>query len=198
MSLMKKPAVNEDESTRSTLTRLLAQWTQAYEAAHGTLPVQPYDPDWQSPCQIEPPDGAGNIQWQPVERHETPDFSGLERALEQPVHPDIKAYYGSFWSDCFQAKASEGELTLIQVWNETDFDRLIENILGHAFAKSRIKAPLTIFFASTDDEELILSVDNASGEVVLERPGERPLRSVAGTLAEFLARLDPVVPLLGN
>jgi len=133
-----------------------------------------------------------------VERQDTPDFSGLERALEQPVHPDIKAYYGSFWSACLQAKASEGELTLIQVWNDQDFDRLIENILGHAFAKSRIKAPLTLFFASTDDQELILSVDNASGEVVLEHPGARPLRSVAGTLAEFLARLDPVVPAPDN
>ncbi len=196
MSQMKNHNGDENPGTRSALTRLLDQWIQAYAAAHGTLPVQPHDANWQSPCQTTAPDSDGNIHWRPVERQDPADFSGLERALEQPVHPDIKAYYGSFWSECIPATTTEGELTLIQIWNAEDFDRLIENIIGHAFAKSRIKAPLTLFFAHTDDDELILSVDNASGEVVLEHPGERPLRTVADTLAEFLTRLDPVVPKL--
>lgn len=89
-------------------------------------------------------------------------------------------------------KAAEGGVTLIQVWNEDDFDRLAENILGHAIAKQRIKAPLTIFIACTDEGELMLSVENDTGRVVLEEPGSEPIREISPSVAEFLERLDPV------
>ena len=88
--------------------------------------------------------------------------------------------------------AAEGGVTLIQVWNDKDFDRLAENVLGHAMAKLRIKAPLTIFIASTDEGELMLSVENESGQVVLEEPGSLPIRVVSPSLAEFLDRLQPI------
>ena len=55
-----------------------------------------------------------------------------------------------------------------------------------------MRAPFTVFFACTEPEsELFLSVDNASGEVVLEAPGAKPLRTVAPSLTVFLRGLDP-------
>ena len=87
--------------------------------------------------------------------------------------------------------AAEGGVTLIQIWNDRDFDRLVENTLGHAMAKQRIKAPLTLFIASTDEGELMLSVENDTGRVVLEEPGSLPIRDVSASLAEFLDRLQP-------
>jgi SecY interacting protein Syd len=121
------------------------------------------------------------------------DFSGVERALETEINPNIKSFYGSFWCEVLDAEAEEGAFTLIQVWNPDDFDRLCENILGHAFAKQRINAPLTIFFACTDEDDLILSVENDTGKVVLEHPGQLPIREVASSLAEFLNRVESVV-----
>ena len=91
-----------------------------------------------------------------------------------------------------ELSAAEGGVTLIQIWNDSDFERLVENILGHAMAKQRIKAPLTIFIASTDEGELMLSVENETGRVVLEEPGSPPIREVSASLAEFLDRLQPV------
>ena len=120
------------------------------------------------------------------------DFDGLERALGVEIHPDIKSFYGIYWGSVMELQAEEGGVTLIQIWNDDDFDRLVENILGHDIAKQRIKAPLTIFIASTDEGEYMLSVDNASGRVVLEEPGSPPTREVASSLAAFLDRLRPV------
>jgi SecY interacting protein Syd len=171
------------------LTRLL----EGYVALHAGdgLPRQPHDPQWPSPCQEGPPGDDGSIAWRPVPRVRPPDWSGLEAALEQALHPDLAAFYGAFWSDCIPVRAEEGGATLIQVWNERDFDRLIENLLGHALQKRRRRDPLSLFVACTDEGDLVLSVDNASGRVVLEQPGQPPQREVADSLAALLARMQP-------
>jgi SecY interacting protein Syd len=179
--------------TEAALGRLIERYIALCHRQLGSLPTQAYDPAWISPCQVGEPNAQGMIYWQPVERAKAADFSGMDRALETEIHPDIKSFFGSFWCDVFDAQTEEGGITLIQVWNPDDFDRLCENILGHAFAKQRINAPLTIFFACTDEDDLILSVENDTGKVVLENPGHLPIREVAASLAEFLNRVEPVV-----
>lgn len=177
--------------TKAALGRLLQRYVEHCRRVTGSLPAQEHDPAWPSKCQVGDPDADGLIRWKPRERDCGADFSGLERALEVRIHPDIKSFYGSYWSGPLDLEAEEGGVTLIQVWNEDDFGRLVENILGHAVAKQRAKAPLTVFIACTDEGELILSVDNASGRVVLEEPGSKPIREVSSSLAEFLDRLRP-------
>ena len=176
------------------LGRLFQRYVDHCQRINGTLPTQSHDPAWVSPCQVGEPDADGMIQWQPTKRSRSADFGGLEHALEVEIHPDIKSFYGCYWADVMKLETREGGLTLIQIWNEADFDRLVENILGHAMAKQRIKAPLTVFIATTDEGEHMLSVDNASGRVVLEEPGSLPAREVSPSLAQFLDRLSPVAP----
>lgn len=184
--------MNHGIETKAALGRLLRRYVEHYERVTGSLPAQEHDPAWPSKCQVGAPDAHGLVHWEPRERETSADFGGLERALEVQIHPDIKSFYGSYWSAPLELEASEGGMTLIQVWNEDDFDRLAENILGHAIAKQRAKAPLTVFIACTDEGELMLSVENESGRVVLEEPGSKPIREVSPSLAEFLDRLRPV------
>jgi len=158
----------------------------------GDLPRVPFDPEWVSPCQIGQPDADGRIRWRPVPQHEPVSFAGLENALEVGLHPDIKDYFGSFWSAGLEASCEEGPVTLIQLWNADDFERLVGNFIGHALAKRRERRALTFFFATTDpDSELFLSIDNESGQVLLEEPGRAPRRVVDDNLAQFIARLTP-------
>jgi SecY interacting protein Syd len=181
------------------VTEALRDFIARYLTQYPTL-VDAYDPDWRSPCEVVAPrraDGIDVVGWRPLERAHADDFAGLERALELTVHPDIKAYYGSFWSGGLEATAAEGHVSLILLWNPADAERLIENLLGHALAKRRARAPFTVFFACTEpDSELFLSVDNDSGAVVLEKPGARPLRTVASSLTDFLRGLAPAPPAL--
>lgn len=177
---------------RAALDRLLRRYVEHCQRMDGSLPVQEHDPAWPSQCQVGAPDADGMICWRPRERQTTADFGGLERALDVEIHPDVKSFYGSYWGSAMELQAEEGGVTLIQVWNDDDFDRLVENVLGHAMAKQRIKAPLTIFIACTDEGEHILSVENHTGRVVLEEPGSPPSREISPSLAEFLERLNPV------
>jgi len=181
----------------STTAAALERFIARYLASFPTL-YEPFDRDWRSPCEIgEPLDHEGGrvVAWQPLRRHGGNDFAGLERALEIEVHPDVKAYYGAFWSGGLEATADEGHVSLILLWNPQDIDRLVENLIGHALAKRRARTPFTTFFACTEPEsDLFLSVDNATGTVVLEHPGSKPKREVAKSLAEFLDRLTPAAP----
>ena len=179
----------------SAVAAALADFIQRYLAAHPEPTVE-FDPEWPSPCEIgqafTAEDGNRRIRWAPLERTYANDLAAVERALEMPVHDDIKAYYGSYWSAHLDARASEGDVSLLQVWNPQDSDRLAENMLGHYLVQKRARAPFTLFFACTEeDSDLILSLDNDSGAVLLERPGQKPLREVSPNLATFLAALEP-------
>lgn len=161
--------------------------------------IDPFDPQWRSPCETGEPFTSGDdvrcVPWRPLRRAFADDFAGLERALETTIHADIKAYYGSYWSGGLEATAQEGHVSLILLWNPSDAERLVENLIGHALAKRRARAPFTVFFACTEPEsDLFLSVDNATGEVVLEAPGAKPLRTVAPSLTVFLRGLVPAAP----
>lgn len=159
-----------------------------------------YDPEWRSPCEYGTPfldlQGERRVLWRPV-RRTTPsaDLAGLEQALEIPMHPDIKAYYGAYWSGSLEATAPQGHVSLILLWNGADADRLVENLIGHALAKRQARSPFTVFFACTEpDADTFLSIDNDSGRVLLEEPGRRPLRTVADNLEAFLETLVPAPP----
>ena len=157
-----------------------------------------YDQEWRSPCELPTFENKNRTQapelvaWRPVPQNPAVDFSGLENALETTIHPDIVEYFSSFWSSTIEAKSIEGHASLIQLWNQGDFDRLVENFIGHALAKRQLKEPLTLFIATTEaDSEYFLSIDNATGAVLLEEPGRPPLRQVEDNLETFLRRLTP-------
>jgi SecY interacting protein Syd len=183
----------DSPSLAADLEAFLDRYIAAAEALRGGLPRHLHDPRWPSPCEVGAPDDRGWVAWRPVRRPPA-DFSGLERALEVALHPDVATWFGAWYSECLPARAEEGGLTLIFVWSDADFDRLLENLIGHAIAKRRAREPLTLFVACTDEEDLNLSVDNETGVVVLERPGGGVLDEVAPSLAGLLGRIDPDPP----
>jgi SecY interacting protein Syd len=174
------------------LDRLLENYVEHYRTTFGTAPRQIHDPQWPSPCERGTADAHGFIEWLPVRRTTAPDFSGLESALECTLHPSLTAYFGRYYSDIVTGRTSEGGVSLVQMWNDADYDRFVDNMLGHAMAKQRANQPLTLFFATTDEDEYFLSVDNTSGKVMLESPGQGPIREVALDLATFVARVEPL------
>lgn len=150
-----------------------------------------FDAEWRSACEIH--QEGENTHWQPTPQQTSVDFSGLANAVGRPIHPDICAYYGSYWAGTLEATSNEGHVSLIQLWNQDDFDRLIANLIGHLMAKQKIRQPFTVFFANTEpDSELFLGIDNDSGKIVLEEPGKPVVREVEQDIVTFLNRLSPV------
>ena len=157
----------------------------------GNLPLVDFDEDWLSPCEQSRKDDY--VYWQPVPipSQKSLTFNNVEEALEISLHQDIKDYFTTIYSETVEAVCEEGALSLLFAWSEDDFYRLQENIIGHILMKQRLKQDETIFFAVTDEEDMIISVDNNNGEVWVERVGCKPHKKISDSLVEFIRQLTP-------
>lgn len=153
-----------------------------------------FDSQWPSLCYQQQASQGEEVNWQPVRQTKAVDWSAFEQALDINLHPSIKDYFQCYWSDHLPAKHTLGQLELIQVWNEADFERLQQNLIGHVLMKRRLKQNETLFFALTDEEDEILCINNTSGEVVLEQVGLEPKKVISPDLASFILSIEPLTP----
>lgn len=150
-----------------------------------------YDSDWPSPCLSQSGEPNELINWLPFKRPEPASLANLESALEVTIPADLQYLFGAYFSHDINAQAADGSLTILQAWNEDDFDRLQKNLIAHVLMKRRLKQADTLFFALTDEDDIILSVDLASQAVMVERVGKEPHKKLADSLAEFITDLRP-------
>ena len=147
------------------------------------------DPEWSSPCTYGTPDENGEVHWKPVAMDTAPDFRSLEAVIGEPLHPDLKAFYGSYWAGKVQARHGEEVVLLQTVWNPEDLNRTQAAIADHVQSRrAALGGTATVFVASTESD-FFHSVDNRTGEVLLEEPGFAPQGIAAPSLIEFLAAL---------
>ncbi len=184
------------------LQQFSQQYIDQYQKTHSHLPIIEQDEKWPSLCEITHEKNAtsqntlmaGQVYWQPVKvgPEQELNFDNVESALELTLHPDIKTYFTTLYSESLDAVCEEGGLSLLFAWNKDDFQRLQENIIGHILMKQRLKQKETIFFAVTDEEDMIVSIDNESGTVWVERVGCEPHKKLADSIALFMSYLTPL------
>ena len=184
---------NQREAFSNCLDNFFKRFINTLFSETGQLPITTHEADWSSLCHQGKPflseQMIDSIHWQPVIREDNYDLSGLEAALEITLHQDIKLFFSHYWSEQIDTIFQQGNLTLLFVCNEDDMKRLIENQIGHAFTKIRNKQSLTFFIACTDSD-YIISVENDSGQVVLERPGYPAEKILSPNLTEFINELE--------
>lgn len=176
-------------SVTTAYTNFIEQ-SQQWHQAENIMMTCWADKDSPSPCQLSWLTSE-QVQWQPVLQQPVADFSNVDTALEITLHPDIKAFYSLYYGANLAAEHTQGKLALLMPWNQADIARLQENIIGHILMKRRLKQRETVFFAVTDDEDIMLSVLNSTGEVYLERVGQEVSQCIAANLAEFIASIKP-------
>jgi SecY interacting protein Syd len=169
-----------------------------------------FESDWPSPCIEEFNDDYDSliqdqvVNWQPVARaklteqstnghnsSEGINLSNLESGLELILPKQVHTLFCRYFSHDINASAPQGNLTLLQAWNEEDFDRLQKNLIAHVLMKRRLKQADTVFFALTDKEDMLLSILVDTGEVVLEVLGKEPHEVVSSDLTSFMQTLKP-------
>lgn len=177
--------------TEKALDRLFERWEAHYATTEKGFAETEHDSQWPSPCEVGSASDGETICWRPVKSDEPASFDGIEQALEMTLHPDIKTYYSRYWAGELALNHEKGPVFLLQLWNEDDFARLGENIIGHVLMKRRLRQGISIFFALTDDENLMVSMISENGEIWLESVGKEPHLKLADSMAEFLDGLAP-------
>ena len=128
------------------------------------------------------------VPWRPIPMDPPADFADVEAAAGLRLHPDILAFYGSFWGWGGGGTHSGEPVSLRAPWNPRDLARIKQNIIEHVRVCAESQTPPTVFVANTASD-WFFSVDNATGEVFLEEPGSPRVRVVAPSLAWFLAEM---------
>lgn len=165
---------------------------ERYRRRYGR-PLAEYLAGDDSPAAL-PPAHDGRIGWRPFRRPSAGSFDNVGRALEMPVHPALAGLFGHYFAGnlplCFKGLF----LTLLQPWNQDDFERLQQNQIGHQLMQRKLGLAPTWFIASCRDEQRLVTLDNAGGAVWLERLGEGRIGVLAPDLAGFLRRAEPMGP----
>ena len=182
-----------NNTTQTQLFALFERQQILWQKNNQSLPVQDFDSDWQSPCQVGEVHNE-KIEWQAITREPTVDLNNIEQALNIQLHPDIVAFFCRAYADCIPCEFDSHPIDLIQIWNEQDFLQLQENMIAHFMMQKRLKQPASMFIASCSDEMQIISVLNETGQVQLENLGKGQEAILAESLAEFLAALQPIFP----
>lgn len=180
-------------SVNQALDNFIQRWCRDKQQHEPQALTIDFDSQYLSSCYVDGEHKAhGEVcQWRPVKQPAQDMFARLASALEITIHPDIVQYYTRYWSNHLSAKCHDGELELLQVWNQDDMERLRSNLLGHALDKKKRKHSLTFFFAVTSPEDGMLCIDNETGAVWYELPGKKPQRKIADSLASFIDQLQP-------
>lgn len=176
-------------SVHQALLNFTSSFTEQYQKKHGNLPTIETDQEWLSPCE-QGASSADESFWKPVLIDDNLTFDNVEKALNITLNIDFTAYFTCFYSNAIEASCDEGVLSLLFPWNKDDFERLQQNIIGHIMMKQRLKQDITLFFAVTDEEDMIISIDNESGEVWVEQVGCKPHKKLANTVIEFIDSLS--------
>ncbi|MCL6271426.1 SecY-interacting protein [Sansalvadorimonas sp. 2012CJ34-2] len=183
----------QNHPVAQTLHSFQSKFLKQYQERHHSLPEIEHDQEWCSPCEQFEADNGALVTWKPTPCSDDLAFDNMEHALGFELHLDIKAFYASFYSGNLSAKTVDGELELLQVWNQDDFTRLQENLLGHIMMKQKKKQAVTLFLAVTDHDDIIISMQNDTGEIWAESVGKEPHKFLAQDLASFIDQLTPVV-----
>lgn len=174
-----------DNRVQRSLHKLMCDLQQA-ATSHPQLMVTEFEPQLASPCYVDEVNEGELCSWQPVLMEGNYSFANIENALQLTLNEQFCMYFTTYWSFNLQVRAAQGNCELLQVCSDSDFARLQENLIGHLLMKQRLKQPPTLFFGLTDEDDFILTVDNASGEVMLEQVGKLPSRCLASDLATFV------------
>lgn len=170
----------------------LAALFERYQRSYGQ-PLAEHDPGEPSPAG-QLPAHQGKVAWHPYTRAEPGSFDNLAQALNMPVHPSLPALFGHYYAGHLPLCYKGMFITLLQPWNDADFERLQQNQIGHQLMQQKLKLPATWFIATCRDERRLITLDNASGAVLLERLGQGAIGTLAPDLATFLCRAEPVGP----
>lgn len=177
------------DTTSATLSAFTQRYCQHWYQQYQTAPQNDQLIGFDSPCLLD--STSEKVFWQPQPFTLPKDLDAVSRGIDLVIQESVVAFYTTQFAADMKAKYGELSLTLLQVWNEDDFERVQQNLLGHLVMKRRLKHSPTLFIATTEDDAEIISIDNLTGNVVLEILGKQTHQVLSSTLGEFLDKLTP-------
>lgn len=181
--------INMNKKCSDELLRFTQRYVDLWETTFNHAPQSTELYGIPSPCIIDTKDLA--VLWLPLSSN-THTLDIVEEVINIKIHPDAHLFYGTQYAGDMRAMLGDLSLSLVQVWNEDDFSRLEKNLIAHLMMQKKLKRNPSIFIGSTDDDTQIISIDNITGNIVIEKLIENEVIVIAKSLDEFLTEIKPV------
>lgn len=143
------------------------------------------------------PDEDGYVRWVPAAKVDPTDLSELERRAGSVIHPSIKDYFNTFWFMAMGGRFADARVTLDPVVPGRDLADLEQRLFGADYGPYKVSGYLAthggvlrhIPIGLHHPDDLLLVVDNATGEVLVEDHERGTFTPLAPGLAELIAGL---------
>lgn len=142
-----------------------------------------------SPCITKTEDLA--VFWLPVQTNQH-NLDIVEEVIDLTINPAAHLFYGSQYAGDMKAQLNDLSICLLQVWSDDDFSQLEQNIINHLLMQKKLKRRPSIFIATTDDETSIISIDNQTGKIILEKLVTNEIEVLADDIDSFIDSLKPI------
>lgn len=179
------------QQTLDAIHQFTRRFCDSWQQQTGHLPVSVGLAEIDSPC-IQQRAEHG-VYWLPQPFTLPASLAAVERGVEIALQPSVVAWYTSQFAADMAVSFRGQSVTLLQVWNEEDFQRVQENLIGHLIMKRRLKQTPTLFIGATDHDTEIISVDNLTGQVIREGLGSKKRKVLTENVADFLAECEIVI-----
>ncbi|ELZ5938547.1 SecY-interacting protein [Providencia sp. 21OH12SH02B-Prov] len=174
------------------LTQFTEQYVSKWMAQTGLPPASSDLYGIPSPCIVRT--GENWVYWEPQSFSlQDKNLNKVATALDIELQPMIHPFYTTQLAGDMKAQFQGHTLNLVQVWNEDDFIRLQENLIGHLVTQKRLKLSPTLFIATLESDLEMISLCNLTGEIILEKFGSKEKQVLAPDLIHFIQQLSPVV-----
>ena len=176
------------ESLSNFTKKYVSQWLEQTDLPPASVDLYGIP----SPCVVRT--GENWVYWEPQPFPlEDKSLHKVATALDINLQEDIHGFYTTQLAGDMKASFEGLELSLVQVWNEDDFIRLQENLIGHLVTQKRLKLSPTLFIATLDSEIEMISMCNLTGEIILEKFGSKDRRVLSPDINHFMKVLLPII-----
>lgn len=179
------------DQVQIALAAFTDRYCQLWRQQRNSYPVNRELLGFASPCVID--SDSDQLQWQPQPFTLPANLDAVSRGMEILLQPTVVSFYTSQFAAEMPARFDDQQLTLLQIWNEDDVERIQQNLIGHLLMKQRLKQSPTLFIATSDKDNQLIAVDNLTGQVLLETLGSKKKQVLSDSLAIFLEQLTPVL-----
>jgi hypothetical protein len=160
-------------------------FVEKWKASGQGLPKAPWDPDIDDLIWASPPDEHEWAEWLPREKSTIHDIKEIAPDLDD-IHESIIEYFNSWWFCSLEGQLGEYLLMLEPVIPAVELDSFLSNSRNY---KSAHGGELNYVPIGSENEGLIVVVDNIDGRVFLENYETSRFDPLAESLEELIRSL---------
>ncbi len=172
---------------KDEMSRMFARLLASHEAAGAGLPRAPWDPDIEPFIWAGEPDAEEWCAWRPTVKTRPTDIAAAAPDLPA-LHPSIGDYFNSYWFCAIDGVLGTHSLTLEPVAPGIELDSFLGKARGYrrAHGGKLDQVPMGM----ENRENLLVVVNNTTGDVALEDFERRSFLKIADSLDDLIERLQ--------